>query len=416
MRKLYQKIYLTMIVALLMVVVIAGGLWRIGRAPSPLRQSLEMAGELLGAALPPASAPRAVQQQTLDELAHRVHADLALFDATSKLIASSGRPLPPPLLDGDGGWVRGPGGPAWSFRLPDLRWVVVRAPHRHRNPVVGLVLFLGLIALAVAASAFPVVRGLTRRLETLQAGVETLGAGNLSTRVKVEGNDEVARLAESFNRAAARIEELVGAHRMLLANASHELRTPLSRIRLGIELMDAKASPKYAAELKRDIAELDGLIDEILLASRIDAIGTSLAEEDVDLLALAAEECARYDDCDLDGEPITRRGDPKLLRRMIRNLLENAERHGKPPILVTLKRAGGNAVIEVSDAGPGIPPSHREHVFTPFYRLGGDPKGAGLGLSLVREIARLHGGDAVAAPKAEIPSSFRVTLPLTHHK
>lgn len=415
MRKLYQKIYLTMIAALLLVVAIAGGLWRLGSAPSPLRQSLEMAGELLGAALPPATAPREVQRQALDQLAQRVHADLALFDATSRLIASSGRPLPPPPLDDDGGWVRGPGGPAWSFRLPDLRWVVVRAPHRHRNPVVGLVLFLGLIALAVAASAFPVVRGLTRRLETLQAGVETLGAGNLSTRVKVEGSDEIAHLAESFNRAAARIEDLVGAHRMLLANASHELRTPLSRIRLGIELMDAKADPKYAADLKRDIAELDGLIDEILLASRIDAIGASVVEEDVDLLALAAEECARYDGCELQGEPITRSGDPRLLRRMIRNLLENAGRHGKPPILVTLKRAANDAVIEVSDAGPGIPSSQREQVFTPFYRLGGDPKGAGLGLSLVRQIARLHGGDAVAAPKAAAPSSFRVTLPLTVH-
>jgi signal transduction histidine kinase len=412
MRKLYQKIYLTMIAALLLVVVIAGTLWRLGSAPSPLHQALEMAGELLGGALPPATAPRDVQQQALDHLAQRVHADLGLFDATARPIAFSGRPVPPPFPDSDGGWVYGPGGPAWSFRLPDLRWVVVRAPRRHRNPAIGLVLFLGLIALAVATSAFPVVRGLTRRLETLQAGVETLGAGNLSTRVKVEGRDEVARLAESFNRAAARIEDLVDAHRMLLANASHELRTPLSRIQLGIELMGAKSDPKYAADLKRDIAELDGLIDEILLASRIEAIRAPIAEEDVDLLALAAEECARYDDCDLQGEPITRRGDPRLLRRMIRNLLENAERHGKPPVKVTLKRAGNDAVIEVSDAGPGIPPSQREHVFTPFYRLAGDPKGAGLGLSLVRQIARLHGGDAVAAPRADAPSSFRVTLPL----
>ncbi|MEZ5785936.1 MAG: HAMP domain-containing sensor histidine kinase [Xanthobacteraceae bacterium] len=412
MRKLYQKIYLTMIAALLLVVLVAGTLWRLGSANSPLHQALEMAGELLGATLPPATAPREVQRQALDQLARRVHADLGLFDATSRPIAFSGRPVPPPFPDSDGGWIYGPGGPAWSFRLPDLRWVVVRAPRRHRNPAVGLVLFLGLIALAVAACAFPVVRSLTRRLETLQAGVETLGAGNLSTRVKVEGRDEVARLAESFNRAAARIEELVGAHRMLLANASHELRTPLSRIRLGIELMEARPDPKYAAELKRDIAELDGLIDEILLASRIDAIRTPAAEEEVDLLALAAEECARYDDCDLQGEPVTLRGDPRLLRRMIRNLLENAEQHGKPPVTVTLKRAGNESVIEVTDGGPGIPPSQREHVFAPFYRLAGDPKGAGLGLSLVRQIARLHGGDAVAAPKPEAPSSFRVMLPI----
>ena len=170
-----------------------------------------------------------------------------------------------------------------------------------------LFVFLGLIALAVAACAYPVVRGLTRRLERLQTGVETLGSGDLTARVKVKGRDEVARLAESFNRAAGRIEELVGAHRLLLANASHELRTPLSRIRLAIELLQQDGDPKYKAELARDIAELESLIDEILLASRLDAMPALQATEDVDLLALAAEECARYDECTLDGQPVSRR-------------------------------------------------------------------------------------------------------------
>ena len=411
MRRLYQKIYLTIIAALLLVVVIAGALWRLSSATSPFAQALEMAGELAGASLPSVDAPQAVQQQALDRLAKRVNADLALFDSDLRPIAFTGRPLPPPSRVGEGGWIHGPGGPAWSFRLPDLRWVVVRAPLRHRNPAIGLVLFLGVIAFAVAVCAFPVVRGLTRRLERLQAGVETLGAGNLSTRVKVEGRDEVARLAESFNRAAGRIEELVAAHRMLLANASHELRTPLSRIRLGIELMETKPDRKYAADLKRDVAELDGLIDEILLASKIEAIGTLQTSEEVDLLALAAEECARYD-CELKGEPVTIRGDPRLLRRMIRNLLENAERYGKPPLRVGLRRMGAMIVLEVTDGGPGVPSSQRAQVFAPFYRLTGDPKGAGLGLSLIRQIARLHGGDAVAEAKPDTPSCFKITLPL----
>jgi signal transduction histidine kinase len=411
MRRLYQKIYLTIIAALLLVVVIAGALWRLSSATSPFAQALDMAGELAGASLPSVDAPQAVQQQALDRLAKRVNADLALFDSDLRPIAFTGRQLPPPSRVGEGGWIHGPGGPAWSFRLPDLRWVVVRAPMRHRNPAIALVLFLGVIAFAVAVCAFPVVRGLTHRLERLQAGVETLGAGNLSTRVKVEGRDEVARLAGSFNRAAGRIEELVAAHRMLLANASHELRTPLSRIRLGIELMEAKPDPKYAADLKRDIAELDGLIDEILLASKIEAIGTLQTSEEVDLLALAAEECARYD-CELKGEPVTIHGDPRLLRRMIRNLLENAERHGKPPVRVGLRRMGAMIVLEVTDGGPGVPSSQRAQVFEPFYRLTGDPKGAGLGLSLVRQIARLHGGDAVAEAKPNAPSCFKITLPL----
>src|SRR5439155_24637420 len=246
--------------------------------------------------------------------------------------------------------------------------------------------------------------------ERLQTGVETLGAGDLSARVAVTGHDEVTSLAESFNRAAGRIEELVGAHRLLPANASHELRTPLSRIRLALELFGRSGEAKYKTDLERDLAELEALIDEILLASRLDAMPALHATEEVDLLALAAEECARYDDCTLDGEAASVAGDPRLLRRMVRNLLENAERHGTPPVRVIVARLGARATLDVEDGGAGVPASERERVFTPFHRLGQDGKGAGLGLSLVRQIARLHGGDAVVVPRGQ--SCFRVSLPV----
>lgn len=214
--------------------------------------------------------------------------------------------------------------------------------------------------------------------------------------MKVEGHDEVARLAESFNRVAGRIEELVAAHKSLLANASHELRTPLARIHMAVELMKERADPKRKRDLEHDIAELDALIGEILLASRLDAVQTREADEEVDLLALASEECARYDEAELDGQPVTVRGDPRLLRRMIRNLLENARRHGAPPIRVRVHGAGGGAEVRVCDQGPGIPETEREAVLRPFYRFpgAGEGAGAGLGLALVRQIARRHGGDA----------------------
>ena len=415
MRRLYLKIYLTIIASLVLVVVIAGGIWRLGSGGPPARQAFEMAGELASGALAPASAPQNVQQQALAELARRLNTDLALFDESGARIAAAGRPLPPPPRDGDGGWMMSPGGPAWSFRLPDRRWIVARAPVRHQHPAIGLVLFLGGVAVAVALGAFPFVRGLTRRLERLQQGVETLGAGNLSARVKVEGKDEVAALAGSFNRAASRIEELVGAHRMLLANASHELRTPLSRIRMGIELFSETKDPKYKNAIARDIGELDAMIDEILLASRLEAIRKPQAEENVDLLGLAAEECARYDGCTAEGEAVTVRGERRLLGRLIRNLIENATRHGAPPVRTLVRRDGSDIVLEVMDAGAGIPEAERERVFSPFYRLGGDSagdqQGAGLGLALVRQIARLHGGDAVVAPRSDRSSCFRVTLP-----
>ncbi|WP_119274890.1 sensor histidine kinase [Taklimakanibacter deserti] len=415
MRRLFHKIYLTIIASLFMVALVAGAGWHFGPNGSPANQAFELAGKLASAALPPADSAVEVQQDSVRQLAERLDADLALFDEAGIQVAAAGNPVPSPgpwRSHEKGGWVRGAGGPAWSLLLPDRRWLVVRPLARHRPSAFGLILFLGSIALLVALCAYPFVRGLTRRLERLQAGVETLGAGNLSSRVKVEGRDEVARLAASFNQAAARIENLVGAHRLLLANASHELRTPLSRIRMGIELYRETGDPRHKTDLERDIAELDLLIDEILLASRLETVGALQRPEEVDLLALAAEEAARTDDCAAEGEPVIIRGEAYLLRRLIRNLLENASRHGKPPIRVEVRRQGASAILEVVDQGQGIAEAEREGIFLPFHRLKSDAKGTGLGLSLVRQIARLHGGDAVVAPRPGEPSCFKVTLPV----
>jgi signal transduction histidine kinase len=272
-----------------------------------------------------------------------------------------------------------------------------------------------LVALAMGVAAFPVARQLTRRLERLQRGVESLGAGDLTARVRVEGRDEVARLAASFNRAAGRIEQLVRAHQSLLANASHELRTPLTRIRLAVEMLKSDADPKCKAGLEKDIAELDELVDEILLASRLNAVEQPHLGEDIDLLALAAEECSRYDYVQLEGAaPIEVRGDARLLRRLVRNLLENAKRHGAPPTQVQLQRQGASVILKVWDGGTGPAPAEFEQVFTPFYRRrdAGPNIGNGLGLSLVRQIARRHGGDARCTPMDDGRGCFVITLAL----
>ncbi len=403
MKRLYLQVYLTVVASLLLVVLAAGAMWRLTIETGPASQAFEVAGEVAAAALPAADAPREVQQQALEKLAARLHADLALFDAGRERIAAAGKTLSPPEEERVAGWHRSSswrsGG--WNIRLPDGRSLAVRLPHEARHPAWALIAFLGVIALAVALGAYPVVRRITRRLERLQASVEALGSGDLSARVRVRGGDEVALLADSFNRAAARIEELIGAQKLLLdsnkrllAHASHELRTPLARIRMGVELLKERQDPKRKLEIERDIAELDQLIDEILLASRLDAIAEIDKREQVDLLALAAEECARYEDCALDGEPVSVRGDARLLRRMIRNLLENARRHGKPPIEVCLRRVRDKAELCVCDHGAGVPAPERERLFEPFYRLPGATSGAGLGLSLVRQIAVRHGGSA----------------------
>jgi signal transduction histidine kinase len=392
---------------------VAGVLWRTLADAGPASQASELAAALAQNVLPRADAPPAVQQAALERLLGGMRADVALYSAGRAPLARVGDVVPPPEEGkARSGWIRDWGAPpAWALRLGDGRWLVARVPHGRNHPALGLFLALALIALAVGIGVYPLARRLTSRLERLQAGVESLGAGRLSARVKVEGADEIARLAQSFNRAAARIEDLVGAHKALLANASHELRTPLARIRMSVELLRDAAEPERRAGLEQDIAELDALVDEILLASRLDVLGKPETQEEVDLLALAAEECARYEGTVLDGDPTVLRGDPRLLRRMIRNLLENAHRHGATPVEVSVRRAGGAVELRICDAGAGVPEAERERVFEPFHRASGARQGAGtgLGLALVQAIARQHGGEARCAGSG---NCFSVTLPL----
>jgi len=273
---------------------------------------------------------------------------------------------------------------------------------------------LMLVGLAVGMAAFPVAKRLTRRLEGLQHSVEALGEGDLATRVPVKGDDEVARLARSFNRAAERIEALVAAQKSLLANASHELRSPLARIRMAAELQNGNVDPESRRELARNIAELDQLIDEILLASRLDAAKTAAEHfESVDLTALAAEECARGEvEFDTDGL-VGVRGDARLLRRLVRNLIENARRYGgAQPVEVTLRREADGAVLEVADRGAGVAAEERERIFEPFYRARGASEqqgGVGLGLALVRQIAARHGAKVECLAREGGGSVFRVS-------
>ena len=378
MRRLYLRIYLAVLGSLAAFAFVAAVAWHTFSGPWAGEETLTTVARNL---LPPASAPVPEQQVALERLARDLRIDLALFSSDGTRLARVGNPIEAPQRVGRQRGVRGP--PVWAARLEDGRWIAARAPHRG-GPGIGL-FFLALLLVAIAVGAYPVVRRLTLRLERLQRGVTALGEGDLSARVKVEGRDEVARLAESFNQAAERIERLVGANKFLLAAASHELRTPLARIRMAVELMKERADPERKRSLEQDIAELDALIDEILLASRLDAVSELEARETVDLLALAAEEGARHD-VEVSGESMTLRGDARLLRRMIRNLLENARRHGAPPVTLTVR---GNRLF-VCDGGIGVPEADRERVFEPFYR---GARGSGLGLSIVRQIARRHGGD-----------------------
>ena len=407
-RKLYLRIWLTVAGSVAVLGLLVGWAWHVAdeqrdrererQLPQP-REVLvrDAAGALIGTA---EAQPRRVPGQGFE---------FAVTLDNGQVLNLQMAPRP-----GRGG---GPGP-----RRSDPPWSWLRPPY-------GFQWMLGLAGLVVMAVLFPVARRLTQRLEALQRGVQRWGEGDLSARLPEGGQDEVADLSRRFNAAAERVQSLMASQaallqsqKSLLANASHELRSPLARIRMAVELSGTQGSPAARDEIQRSITELDQLVDEILLASRLDAreadIGTV---ESVDLIGLLAEECARvgavFELPEGTGEVVVP-GVARLLRRAVRNLLENAVRHGRrtgrAEVVAQLSLEGGYAVLHIDDRGPGVPPDQRERIFEPFYRLPGASEregGVGLGLALVRQIAARHGGSVACDNREGGGARFTLRLP-----
>jgi two-component system, OmpR family, sensor kinase len=381
---LYLRIWLAVVLAMAVLAIAFGYLWRLQGEPQlPAREVIirNETGDILGQ----------VKTRPLRIPGQGLEFQVEMNDGKTIIVQLPPRPRGPGEGPPGRPWARGPEGFFW---------------------------LLGLVALAVAIGTYPIIRRLTQRLEDLRAGVERWGEGDLSARIEERGTDELAFLAQRFNHAAARVEALLQSHKSLLANASHELRSPLARIRMGLELMEPGNSAASQEEIRRNIGELDQLIDEILLASRLDARESDVGTfEAVDLTGLAAEECARAG-AELvpsaDGRPLVVQGVSKLLRRAVRNLLENARRYSSGPVTVELVREGAQAVVRVRDRGPGVPPAERERIFEPFYRLAGASErhgGVGLGLSLVRSITQRHQGSVSCESQEGGGACFVLRLP-----
>ncbi len=473
--RLYVRIWLAVVAAVMVLTMVFSWLWRVQTDRLRLERLADQpARELI---VRDASGKTVVKTNSTSQGQGRgIEFELTLPDGKTWFVQVPPAPRVP---------AGGPGAP-----VPP-RWMEA---NMQRNPGFMLLLW-GVLAFAVALGSYPIMRRFTQRLEALRRGVERWGAGNLAHRVNSEGHDEVAYLAQRFNLAADRIQALVQAHKTLLANASHELRSPLARIRMGLELTEQAPSSALKAELARSIGELDALIDEILLASRLDAAQHSSGidfghSESVDMVALAAEECARLgialhvqtqpaNAAAQNPHAITElvataapaahaqnlcvHGVQRLLRRAVRNLLENANRYGSPAqaagpqnlahphtvhpahtdegpeaqvqmILRALPagpgptNAAGQATatavawaghatamveLEVCDRGPGVPEAEREKIFEPFYRSSNASErdgGVGLGLSLVQSIARSHGGSVHCQPRSGGGACFVVRL------
>jgi signal transduction histidine kinase len=448
MKSLYLRIYATVVVVLLLFAFASGLVverhldQERTRNESVLNERLGAWADLIQRSLPGAEAPAETQATALREWSQRLRIPLALDDANGQRIGASDsfvrrvdegqiRPFAVKLDDGRTLWTMRPGqmrqaaGPRSPDAPRDERGARPSPPPWPFLPPgfprgAGLAIILLVLFIAVAAGAYPVVRRLTRRLEALKQGVEQFGAGELSHRVTVSGSDEVAAVAASFNVAAGRVEALVQSHRSLLANASHELRSPLARMKMAVSMLDEASPPqrdKLKREIDRNVAELDALVEEVLLASRLDGAQDPLHRDKVDLLAVAAEEASRVDASVESSGDVFVAGDERLLRRALRNLLENARRYGGGEVTVTLQpsvRGRPGATVQVCDRGAGIEPAMRERIFEPFFRLPGHAEqagGVGLGLSLVKQIAERHGGSVRCEGREGGGSCFTIELP-----
>lgn len=411
--RLFLKIYVTLIAALAVVAITSAVFVRMGQRDED-RGWLSRRDSFLAALLPTDADPQSLQI-ILDRLGGAFSADITVFDPAGRIVARTGRPLPPDFLDRHHPrW----GGDPMQFVVPldDGRIVAGRMARQFGPQDVrrNALLYLVLIAAVTGVAAYPVVRHLTRRLERLRIGVNAWGGGALSTRVPVDGRDEVAAVASTFNQAADRVERLIESHRSLLANASHELRSPLARLRMAIDLLERSPTETARAEVIRNLTELDELVEEVLLASRLDHVEKLERPESVDLLALAAEEGAHFG-IEASGEAAEVSGVPRLLTRLIRNLMQNALRHGAPPVSVEVRRAaGGRVELIVRDHGPGIAPAEVARIFEPFYRPVGSSEtagGWGLGLALVQQIARHHGATIDVSTPSGGGAQFVVAFP-----
>jgi signal transduction histidine kinase len=277
-------------------------------------------------------------------------------------------------------------------------WLMVRREVDRPEPKLRVLPFLALVALGVVGAAGALATAAIRPLERSQQAMSLLASGDLSHRLPEKGPRELQQVARTFNAMAHQIQQRLQAEKQLLAGVSHELRTPMTRLRLELEMLrELGPEPTRLDRMEADLGELDDLIQELTRLSRLELGQQPLVLEPVDLDALCTELAQGYPRCQVQGSAGSHRVDRALVHRAVDNLLRNAERYAPTgPLILTLSPG----LIQVQDRGPGVPPQAIEQLFEPFFRAEDSRNrhtgGLGLGLMIVAQVARLHGGRAWA--------------------
>lgn len=282
-----------------------------------------------------------------------------------------------------------------------------------------------IIIAAAAAATYRLVKRSLRSVEAIRVRVSDISTTDLSERVPVpEHRDEISELAHTMNAMLARIEAGHTAQRQFVGDASHELRSPLAAIISALEV--GQAHPELlnteltAGTLIPEAYRMQALVEDLLLLARADERALLPRVEDIDLDDLAEREATRLRRASThtvytDLQPARVTGDPGTLTRVLRNLLDNANRHAHSQIDISVHHRDSCIEMTVSDDGPGIPPAKRTAVFDRFVRLDSSRSrgggGTGLGLSIVAEIVAAHGGHVSISERPGGGTAVRVSLP-----
>jgi signal transduction histidine kinase len=475
-KRLYARIYLHVLVVLFVVGFATTGVLSLGPRGAFLREVAERLARHLHGELGEQFLDAKAREAALQRMHNDFELDLTVRDLQGQVLSSAGPVMP--ALDGSELETLRLGHNIFQKRtmvaaasIRDTQTGVIvgiletSLPHGfhslERASLFRPLLAVALVLLLVALASLPLARRISRPVEMLTNASRRLGAGELSYRIPLPDwcprpmgapgesrvypghrhhhrrrPDEVQELMHAWNDMADRIERLLRGQRELLANISHELRSPLTRVRVALELLPRDGeSEARLNEVEADLGELDRLIEDVLMTSRLEATGLPAHPAPISLRPLLEQVAERARNAPVtanktvqvspgSGSELTLRADASLLKRALFNLVENAAKYGTPPIVLSAERRGEVIEVEVTDEGDGIPAAERERVFEPFYRRDkahtphnrdSAAHGFGLGLTLARRVAEAHGGTIAISPllvEGEIERGCRVTLRL----
>ncbi len=305
-----------------------------------------------------------------------------------------------------------------SFAIgDDTYWVALPRIPVERNLPKQLILWIGISILLALLGAWLIAWRINRPLTALVAGAHSIGKGAQPAPLAEDGPEEVRTVVRSFNRMSQDLAQLNQERTVMLAGISHDLRTPLARLRLAVELQEGKTDETQRLGMVQDIVDLDAIIGQFLAFVR----GTeneNCESADLNLLIHATHEryarSGKQLQLDLGTLP-TLRLRPLAMQRLLSNLLDNAYRHGGDDVTLKTETIDKHIVLTVLDRGPGIPPEHITRALQPFSRLNSarsGQSGAGLGLAIVDQIARLHGGKVALLTRTGGGLEARVSFPV----